>query len=160
MIAGLIRNGSKHTPRIKRQTEHLSSYFQDYHILIVENDSTDDTRRQLLAWHDDNPRVDILGCGVNVDECIMKLPKTIDHESDRPRIVKMANLRNIYLDNVLENYRSFDYLIVMDLDLVGTCYLDGIASSFGSLDHHPEIDAISSNGRRLHVEDAYHRPLL
>ena len=130
VITGLIRNGAKHISRIRKQTEQLGSHFQDYRILIVENDSTDNTRQQLLAWHDANLRVDVLGCGVNVNECIMKLPKTVDHEADRPRIVKMANLRNIYLDHVMNEYSSFDYLIVIDLDLVGTCYIDGIASSF------------------------------
>ncbi len=151
VIAGLIRNGENHISHIKRQTEHLGSHFLDYRILVVENDSTDTTRQQLLAWHGTNPKVNILGCGVNSKDCILKLPPTIGHGPDYNRIIKMAYLRNIYLGYVREHYDSFDYLVVLDLDIIGTCYIDGIASSFASLEHHPEIDAISSNGRRLDV---------
>jgi len=149
VIAGLIRNGSKHVPRIRKQIESLGAYFSDYQFLVVENDSKDDTRKQLLEWKSQNPRVVVLGCGIDVPECVLNLPRTTGHDPDYSRIVKMAYLRNLYLDYIRDNelVRSYDYLIVLDLDLTGAHYIDGIADSFGKLAEDSNIDAISANGR-------------
>src|SRR5579885_336563 len=50
IIAGLIRDKEYLVNDIKRKLEGLGSYFLDYRILIVENDSKDKTRELLLKW--------------------------------------------------------------------------------------------------------------
>ena len=133
VICGLLRDAAKNLPNIQRKVEKLGATFKDYRVLIVENDSTDGTREKLLQWHTRNPRVNVLGCGVNVKECRMSFSKTEGHGVDRRRIDKMIHIRNIYLDEVRRNYPSYDYTIVWDLDIIGSVYLDGVYNSMGYL---------------------------
>lgn len=148
VICGLVRDISSRFNMIRKKVERLGAIFKDYHVLIVENDSKDDSRQKLLDWHASNPRVDILGCGYNVNSCKMKFPKTEGHGVDRPRIQKMAHLRSIYLDEIKSNFdkKEWDYVAVWDLDIIGSVYIDGIANSIGHFDEDKEIDAMCANG--------------
>jgi glycosyltransferase involved in cell wall biosynthesis len=152
VICALLRDVVSKIPEIKRKAERVGQLFKNYTILIVENDSTDGTREALLQWASSNPRVFILGCGINENECKMKKPKTIGHGIDSTRIQKMVDLRNIYLSFIKENYMKYqwDYTIMWDLDLIGSVYLDGITHSinlFGKeLNKGNLIDAICAYG--------------
>src|SRR5207253_156664 len=65
LITGLIRDGEHNIEYIKKRMEAVGKCFSDYRIIIVENNSKDLTREKLLEWSDKNPKVIILGCGVN-----------------------------------------------------------------------------------------------
>ena len=135
VICVLLRDASNKIPEIQKRAERVGRMFRDYRIVIVENDSTDGTRSKLKDWRRSNPRVILLGCGINsdVDEC--RLPKaavkTDGHGVDRRRIEKMTHLRNIYLDYVKNHLSVFDFAVVWDMDIIGTVYLDGIANTMG-----------------------------
>jgi hypothetical protein len=73
VFAGLIRNKEHQLEFIISQIQRFASEFLDYSILIVENDSKDNTRKLLLEWAKENNKVKILGCGVNSNICIMNL---------------------------------------------------------------------------------------
>jgi hypothetical protein len=96
-ICGMVRDVGDRVEDIKERVESMGRLVRDYRVLIVENDSTDDTRKNLLDWVSSNPRVYILGCGVNESSCHLNLPKTSGHSVYRERIEKMCKLRNIYL---------------------------------------------------------------
>ena len=146
VIAILVRDQESKLPEIEKKAERVGNMFNDYRIVVVENDSKDDTRAYLLRWTHRNPRVTVLGCGINADKCSMKFPKTEGHHVDRPRIEKMTHLRNIYLDHVKNHLPSWDYLLIWDLDAVGMVYLDGIAHSIGYLEENPDVDIACANG--------------
>lgn len=148
VICGMLRDAAKNMPNIQRKVEKLGGMFRDYRVLIVENDSTDNTRDLLLKWHTRNPRVNILGCGINSKECKMSFPKTEGHGVDRRRIDKMIHLRNIYLDEIRRNYPWADYTIVWDLDIIGSVYLDGVQNTMGyfATDTSRKTCAITANG--------------
>lgn len=148
VICGLIRNGSKNLPSFIQKCENLCSYFKDYRVLIVENDSRDNTRDILLQWSKINPKVVILGCGINSPECKLNIPKTNGGSISKTRIGKMVKLRNIYLDYIKKYLRDFDYGIVWDVDLLGSVYFDGILNSFGKFQKDENIDCICANGLR------------
>jgi hypothetical protein len=133
VFAALVRDVEERLPEIKRKVERIGKIFKDYRVLIVENDSKDNTRRELLRWAKINPRVEVLGCGRNSKECSIKLAKakTDGHYVDRQRIEKMVFLRNIYLKEIKDSYSTYDYAIFWDLDTIGTVYLDGICNSLG-----------------------------
>ena len=143
VICTLLRDVSTKIASIIRRTEKIASFFGDYRILIVENDSKDDTRKKLLEWSQKNNKVVVLGCGENVEKCEMKLPKTEGHSVYKSRIDKMVKLRNIYLDEIKERYTDFNYVIVWDMDIIGSVYIDGIQNSFGyfAQDEKSLIDA-------------------
>ena len=147
VIASLVRDVEDRLPEIIKKAESVGRMFKDYTILIVENDSKDQTRQLLLEWAAKNPRVKILGCGVNAKECSLpKAPKTDGHYVDRTRIQKMVDLRNIYLDHIKTHYSDYDYTVMWDLDMIGSVYLDGIQHSLGYLAHHPDVDVVCSYG--------------
>ena len=146
VVTGLIRNGSTIFDSMKTKLEQLCKHFGEYKILIVENDSTDDTRLKLLNWAQNDKRVIILGCGVNSKECVLNLPRTIEHSPDRDRIAKMAYLRNLYIDYITKYLSNYDYLLTTDLDIEGNIFSDGLADTFHKFRDNDQIDSISANG--------------
>ncbi len=148
VICSLLRDVKNRLPEIEKRAEKLGNIFKDYRILIVENDSSDGTREELLRWTKRNPKVVILGCGYNVKKCSIKSAKkrTAGHSVYRSRIEKMTKLRNIYLNEVKRNYDHFDYMAVWDLDIIGTVYLDGVMNSMGWFEKRQKLDAICAYG--------------
>jgi len=148
IITALVRDVATRIPDIQKKVERVAEMFKDYKVLIVENDSSDDTRQRLLDWSKRNPKVTVLGCGYNVDKCVIpKSPKTDGHGVDRPRIEKMTKIRNIYLDEIKKNYSvGWDWVVMWDLDMVGSVYLDGISHTMGYLSEHDEVSVACAYG--------------
>lgn len=146
IITALVRDVGKKLPEIEKKAIAVSKLFNDYRIIIVENDSSDNTREYLLSWSKKDPKVIILGCGINVKKCEIKLEKTEGHSVNRKRIEKMVYLRNIYLDFIKKNYSHFDYVLMWDLDSISMIYLDGIHNSFGYFATDNNIATICANG--------------
>lgn len=147
IIAAMVRDVAKSVPLILRKVYSIGRFVQDWKLLIVENDSKDGTRELLLdAMRRDPEHIEILGCGINADFCKLSLPETINHEVNYRRIWKMAYLRNMYLDRIYSEYSDWDYVMMWDLDIVGSVYIDGIATSFAEFQSNPEIDCICANG--------------
>lgn len=157
VIVSMVRDVAKSIPNIIEKVERIGKHFKDYIVFIVENDSVDGTRNKLFEWRAANPRVNILGCGLNISNTsgalisgcrIPKTPKTIGHTADRPRIEKMAMLRNIYLDHLRENINPSDYpySIIWDLDSLSVLYEDGLMHSLGVMSKDPSIAVDCANG--------------
>lgn len=153
VICGLLRDSEGRIPGIIERVNKLTPYYKDYRVLIVENDSTDNTRKELLKWASEDPKVMILGCDrINVDECNLNLKKTEGHSVDWNRINKMQYIRNIYLEKIYSSYSNWDYMMVWDMDILGSIYIDGISNSFGYFGSKSYtksvggIDAICANG--------------
>lgn len=154
VICGLARDCASNLRHIREQIERIGSMFQDYAVLIVENDSKDDTRERLLEWASFDERVTVLGCGKNSPgPCLLKLPPTTYIDScvtSQPRMRKMVKLRNMYLDEIDENprYKDYDLVAVWDLDLKGSLYLDGILETLHHMERRPDMDAVCCNSLR------------
>jgi Cryptococcal mannosyltransferase 1 len=148
IIATMLRDVEDRLPQIEKKVEALGEMFLDYRVLIVENDSKDHTRKYLLSWANRNPKIIVLGCGINERVCDLKLPKTLEHSPDRKRIEKMVYLRNIYLSYTKEHFDDWTYMAIWDLDVIGATYMDGVANTMGWYCHdlNKEIDVICANG--------------
>ena len=155
VICGLMRDCAPNISFIQEYINKLSVVCADYKVLIVENDSTDDTRKLLLEWSKQNDKVIILGCGINKDECKLNLYKTQGHEANNERIKKMADLRNIYIDYISKNLSTYDYMFVMDMDLYGSWYLDGLMSSIALLEVDNNLDALAAFGLSIKSDNYY-----
>lgn len=147
IVAGLIRQCEDRVVELIKWHNHLKTCFNKVRFLIVENDSTDKTRSLLLAWALKDPSVEIL-CpyqkGVlNAASCSRDAP-LLDKSPSKPRIERMAELRNLYLDRVRE--MEADLVLVMDLDLRGTLFLDGLFHTISLMENEPMIDAVACNG--------------
>ena len=155
IITGLLRDTEDNIPFIIKKVEAVGKLFDDYAVLIVENNSKDKTRELLLAWAKKNSKVVILGCGVNNTECSIDFAKTKTegHGVSYDRINKMVKLRNISLDYIKHHpqLRLYDYTIMWDLDIIGTAYLDGILISIYELDKNADISGICATGVRRYA---------
>lgn len=145
VICALARNIEKTFPKCMQKIESLGTDFKDYRILIFENDSSDKTREKLKQWN--NPKVLILDCPEH-KECKLNMahPKTTSKDANmNDRMVKMAGLRNRYLDYVKEHFRDYDLAIVYDLDSRGGIYLDGFRSVFAD---EKKWNAVAARGTK------------
>ena len=152
-FCGLARDIKGSFKMMRRKYEYLGSFFKDYVIIIVENDSTDGTRGLLNKWRMENNRVIILGCGFNKDECKMGTRKFNSFNAGEERIGKMAMLRNIYMN--LINHITFDYTAIVDYDILGSIYIDGIAHTIYNLETYKDIDAIGANSINTFINAYY-----
>lgn len=151
IFAGLLRDSAEALPAIRKKVERIGSKFRDYKVLLVENNSVDGTRDMLLRWARENPRVTVLGCGVNAKQCAITqgaaAKATEGHSVYRSRIEKMVNLRNIYLEYIQSDPEfdttRYDYTAVWDLDTIGVTYLDGIFDTIYKLSQ-PRSEALSA----------------
>ncbi|CAF3467743.1 unnamed protein product [Rotaria sp. Silwood1] len=152
IICGLIRDRESHIKRLKQQLNEIIKFFADYAIVVVENDSKDGTRRELLNWAKHDKHIHVIGCNNQINSIspcnlslaatkIRSIPKTL-------RIKKMVRLRNIYMDYIEKHslLKQFDYVIVEDFDLTTYTYLNGLFSTGFYLKYDSTIDAICSNG--------------
>lgn len=151
VLCTLLRDVAHKMPELIQRAEKIGGLFGSYHVLVVENNSSDGTRKKLIEWKNKNPKIIILGCGVNVpEECSLDFAKvkTEGHSVDINRINKMSNLRNIYLDYIRNTpeLATTDYTIIADLDLIGNVYLDGITNTIGHLSANENAAGMCANG--------------
>jgi hypothetical protein len=115
--------------------ERLGKMFEDYRVVIYENDSTDGTDIVLKEWESQNYKVKIVSEKLG----------DVKYESitDAKRLAALANYRNHYLEDIFDKGTIVpDYIIVTDLDLPGGWSYEGICNSFG-YDHW---SVMGSNG--------------
>jgi len=153
IFCGLVRNSEDNIPFLKNFYSTMKAICKKSVFIIIENDSIDSTREKLLQWKEEDPTI-ILLCDYNQDGNV-KVCNISGHtqvyKDKTPhvaRIRKLAYLRNIYIDYI--NYYlkndDFDYMVVLDLDLNGNIFMDGILHSFYQLKMDLNISAIACNG--------------
>ncbi len=128
VVCGLARNISHRIGAKRAEIEAIGAYFEDYRVLIVTNNNSDDTLDQLNEWARQNRRVQVI---VPADDVVLegvKRPIVGGAAHDR-RIVRMAGLREEYLERVRARYAGATYMLVVDLDLDGAANVGGLLAS-------------------------------
>jgi len=162
VIAGLIRNRADNIPFLKKFYSRIKQACRETKFIIVENNSMDDTRNVLLQWNHSDPSIIIL-CDnvhdVNKPNCdILGYEHYyVDKTPHIPRIKKLAKLRNLYLEYIRthDEFKSFDYMMVFDLDLFGELFIDGILHSFYHFMMKKDISAICCNGMLKNLKNDF-----
>ncbi|MBP9792091.1 MAG: hypothetical protein KBC27_02660 [Rickettsiales bacterium] len=98
---------------------------------IFENDSHDHTKEFFDKWQKDNHKVTIISEDF--------------HNKKRPSIKFLADIRNRYLDKLLQDkqYRDFDLVIMLDMDMFFGFDVRGILDSLAKIQ---DWDVVCSNG--------------
>jgi hypothetical protein len=110
--------------------------FADYRVVIYENDSQDETVGILRAWQQQDPKVTILSE-------VLHAPRWGSIQS-LERTAQLAAYRNRYRELAIERFHDFDFIVVVDTDLLGWSY-DGSANTFGLFGW----DAVTARGNTI-----------
>jgi hypothetical protein len=130
IIVGITRDNAKEFPSMVRHIENVGGFFQDYRVVLIENDSKDGTKKNLALWQLDNPRVKIV---------------TQDFgNKKRPNHKFLAEMRNYYLEAIeAKEYEGFDMVMIIDMDMERGIDIRGIEDSFSKIN---QWDSVCSNG--------------
>lgn len=122
--------------------DRLCARFKSAHVIIVENDSKDDSKAVLRAWAADRSHIKLLLDDFGTKRVPDAHSTTYNPNYSRHRIENLAVHRNRYLDQAA-TLPGFEYLMVVDIDL-HRIEIDGIAHAFGQ---RIPWDAQFANGR-------------
>lgn len=144
VICGIARDCSSQLSRLIPKLEALGTTFKSYKIIVIENDSSDDTAEVVLAWAAKNQNVIPVLFSEN-REVAAQLDARSEKSRDfgQSRISRIAFARNLYL-NELQSYQQTDYVVVVDLDILDFS-IQGIANSF---EQRHNWDCATSSGLR------------
>ena len=125
---GIARDQEKEMPNVLVQIEHLAKQFKASRAILVEAQSNDKTAAVLTQWAAASPS--------NRTAIINYFNISWDYELDgffkgqkMPREGRIALTRNGALEALRNETNRTDYVIVVDLDIVGFD-IDGVADSF------------------------------
>jgi hypothetical protein len=115
LMSGLVRDGASSLPRMMKVMQQLGAHFASFRVVILENDSTDDTVHQLQKLSRKFPWMTYQS---------LKLNTTGDRIGFKPaamreRVRRMAHARNLLQTLVGKTMASFepDLIASIDLDL-------------------------------------------
>lgn len=115
VFAGCARDCAPFLDGVLRNIETFASIYDSFEVIIVENDSADDTRLRLQEFAASRGNVRL----IEADGLEERHPKRGD---------RLAVARNLYMDAVREDYYSdCDDLVVIDFDDVNCEPIDGAA---------------------------------
>ena len=144
LFCGMVRDSESEVRRNIPVLEKMASYFADYRVVIVENNSKDKTKEVLKSWAEKNSKVTAL-CNDFDESKYDAIPKDPSYNKyySRRRIEKYCDYRNIYCDYIREKL-SFDsdYYVEIDLD-IAKIDIEGFITSFGN---NLEWNGIIANG--------------
>jgi glycosyltransferase involved in cell wall biosynthesis len=144
VFCGLCRNIEKMIGKNIQLLELLGRQFDDFKIILFENDSEDQTRQIIKSYSETIPNLILLDCGPDNPNCIFKEKKMYEIGAlSNTRIQKMAYFRNEYLKYIKKNLSNYDYVMMMDMDIEGYFNMDGFFEVLAKEDW----DAMFINGR-------------
>lgn len=143
VITGLCRNAAAHIGKNLQIAIMIGSFFQEYKIVVYENDSTDNTREILDRYAQSNKNIIVIGKDIGAEPSLGRGP------FHHLRFERMAYYRNQYLKYIRQHFNNYDYMMVIDWDMNGSTDIDGIMNTIGR-DHESsdvEWGAIGTSGK-------------
>jgi Cryptococcal mannosyltransferase 1 len=138
ILCGLARDNANELPNVIQYAERTGDLFQDYRIIIFENDSIDGTKEILQEWSVMNHKITILNQEYNNTKRPIGYGKEIEF---------LAVARNMYLQEISSHpdvyTNDFDLLMILDMDMKYGWDMRGIYHTFS---HINEWEGVCSNG--------------
>lgn len=132
VIAGVARDCAKHLRRVLRKIDEIGAVFDRHAVVIVENDSIDNTRVSLLSWATKRPNVHL-----ETEDNV--LPDALKTE-------RIAYCRNRALAVAREYYADFDYLIWVDMDEpIKSLRISEFSNAIKYIAGEPDISGLFAN---------------
>ncbi|MBM4023763.1 MAG: hypothetical protein FJ284_16265 [Planctomycetes bacterium] len=135
VFVGMARDIGGILPATIERLERIAVLFKSWGAVVVENDSTDDTKDVLRDWSQRQQHV--------VADC-----RDLGYERlagfEATRVERYADLRSRYRDIAVERFPAADFVIAVDLDPWGGYSLGGVANSIGWLARIPRSACMAS----------------
>jgi len=132
LICGVCRDVEPRISKTISIMERIGSLFEDYRILVYENNSEDATPKVLKEWMQRNNKLHVKSETVPLSELESLIVNKNDNgEFFRPELISRA--RNIIMDMAMsDEFKEFAYIIWMDMDFTIPPDFDGIVEAFES----------------------------
>lgn len=143
LICGICKDVAQFLSDEIRIFEKIGALFEEYRIIIYENNSTDKTQHILREWMKRNSKIRIQFECLTPTELEQIIINT-EENGALNRIEKIARARNKLLDMVMApEYDAYDNVIMMDMDFASAPNIAGILEVFQS---KREWDAVFGYG--------------
>lgn len=109
VISGCTKNSGNYIYHQLLKLVKIGELFAEYHIIIYENDSNDNTCKVLEQFKLENPYFTFIHETQVVEKYINY--RNIDH-----RVQVISHGRNRILHEINEKYKTYDFMIMLDLD--------------------------------------------
>lgn len=143
VIAALARDCEKSLPMMIELIEQLRLHFVWSHVVVVENDSKDNTKEILFDWETRKPNVKIISKDYGTLTIPLKSAEEVEPLVSFHRIEKMVTYRNIYLNYITELQKDIDNVVVIDID-IESFSVDGVIAAIEK--SNGNCGAIFANG--------------
>ena len=123
----------------------IGEQFEDYRILVYENNSKDNTAKQLEEWKNRNPKVWVKSEFLSYVYLMSTIINRNGLEGNKPfRPEMISNARNVVMNEAMsDKYKDYDYVIWIDMDFVIEPDYGGFHNTFES---EMEWDAVFAYG--------------
>lgn len=143
VICGVGRDIGPRLPYTIEIMEQIGALFEDYKIVVYENNSKDNTILLLKDWEAYNSKVLVQSENLSEEDLTaIVINRNDDKSVFRPELISRA--RNIVLDIVMSKaYEDYTYIIWMDMDFKIPPSYEGIIETFET---DREWDAVLAYG--------------
>ena len=143
LIFGMVRDCGHNLRRNIKAIESIGAYFKDYKIVVLENNSKDNTKDVLRSWSVKNNKVHVYL--YDFDESKYKASPADDSYFkyfQLNKLQKYYDYRNILMEKVESIGYETDFSMLIDMDVAGID-IKGVITSFGT-----DIvwDSVTANG--------------
>lgn len=135
-ICGMARNIAGILPVTFARLGEITNNFGDFGVVIVENDSTDDTKAILKRFESQNPGRVL--CFTNDFDW----PHL--HGFEPERVERYAMLRNTYREAVFQHFPHTDLILAVDLDCWGGWSTEGLLNGVGWMKQYKDAACMAS----------------
>jgi hypothetical protein len=142
-VVALARDCEKSLRNNIPKIENLRNYFENSIVIVVENDSKDETKSILFNWAKTAKNVIVISNDYNTKTIPDKSVNSPFPGFSKYRIEKLSMYRNIYIDYLRENNVKADYMLEIDID-VDDFSIEGIVDSIEKAP--PNWTALFANG--------------
>ena len=120
IVCGCTKNSSSYIKKNLLKLLNLKDIFKNFHMVIYENDSTDNTVNELESFKQDSNSGSSSSSSSNslfnyITENNVKYNNLVKNGS-RTRPLVIAHARNKLLEYVNNHYSHYDYMMMVDLD--------------------------------------------
>lgn len=152
LICGVCKDIGGRLHHTMHIMEKIGGLFEDYRILVYENNSKDQTPGLLKRWSLTNPKV-IVRCEWCDDKYFSYTIINREFKNQFARTERIARARNIVQDLAMSaEYEEFPYIIWMDMDFKTMPPLDAIVEVFESDREWDAVFAYGIDNYNLHFD--------